>query len=180
MDKAREQNNKPKEEKVEKKQLNWAIIGGLMMAVFSVAGLAIGGQVYGSRTALELIEVMSPPLQMLAFATITATMTMLALILTMLGLIKQAEVGFGQEFYKLIERISLIATFLLIISALLLTLLAIPITEAEIGDLEVWVTTLYYILTFVNSLIVGLLVATVLMLYDSIKSVIRALNPQNT
>jgi hypothetical protein len=123
---------------------------------------------------------MSPPLQMFAFATITATITMLALILTMLGLISQEKLGFSNEFYKLIERISFIDTILLIICAMLLTVLAIPVAESETQISETAATILYYVLTIVNATIVGLLVAAVLMLFDAIKSVIRTLTAQKT
>jgi magnesium-transporting ATPase (P-type) len=119
------------EHRAEKSPINWSIAGGMMMAIFTLIGLLIGGQVSTHDSALQLIEVMSPPLQMLAFATITATITMLALLLTMLGVIKQAELGFSKSFYELIERISLLDTILLISCASLLTVLAIPITEAE-------------------------------------------------
>src|SRR5688500_3135204 len=87
--------------RAEKNALPWSLIGGLTLALVTLIGLLVGGQVFSHTTALKLIEVMSPPLQMFAFATVTATITMLALILTMLGLIKEAELGFNQEFYRL-------------------------------------------------------------------------------
>jgi hypothetical protein len=168
------------ERRTEKSPINWSIAGGIMMAIFTLIGLLIGGQVSIHDSALQLIEVMSPPLQMLAFATITATITMLALLLTMLGVVKQAELGFRKSFYELIERISLFDTILLISCASLLTLLAIPITEAETDISEQAASILYYILIFVNAAVAGLLVTTVLMLFDAIKSVIRTLNVQTS
>jgi hypothetical protein len=166
------------ERRAEKAPVNWSIFGGGMMAIFTLIGLLIGGQVSTHDSALQLIEVMSPPLQMLAFATITATITMLALLLTMLGVIKQAEINYAKTFYDLIERISLFDTILLIASASLLTVLAIPITEAETEISEQAATVLYYILLLVNAAISGLLVAAVLMLFDAIKSVIRTMHVQ--
>jgi hypothetical protein len=167
------------EHRAEKAPTNWSIIGGGMMAIVTLIGLIIGGQVSTHDSALQLIEVMSPPLQMLAFATITATITMLALLLTMLGVIKQAEISYAKTFYDLIERISLLDTILLIACASLLTILAIPITEAETEMSEQAASALYYILIFVNAIISGLLVAAVLMLFDAIKSVIRTLHVQS-
>jgi hypothetical protein len=168
-------------EKAEKRvsdPMNWALIGGSMVAIFTLGGLLIGGHVYSNRTALEFIGAMSPPLQMLGFATITATITMLALILTMLGLVKQAELGFSKKFYLLIERLSLLDTVLLIGSTMLLTVLAIPVTKAETDISQQSATILYYILIFANAVISGLLVASVLMLFDAIKSIIRTITIQ--
>jgi hypothetical protein len=96
----------------------------------------------------------------------------------MLGVIKQAEISYTKTFYDLIERISLLDTILLIACASLLTILAIPITEAETEMSEQAAAILYYILLFVNAAISGLLVAAVLMLFDAIKSVIRTLHVQ--
>ena len=166
------------EHRAEKSPVNWSIAGGIIMAVFTLIGLLIGGQVSSHNSALQLIEVMSPPLQMLGFATITATITMLALLLTMLGVIKQADIDYAKTFYDLMERISFLDTILLIASAGLLTILAIPITEAETNVSEQAATVLYYTLLFVNAAISGLLVAAVLMLFDAIKSVIRTLRVQ--
>jgi hypothetical protein len=166
------------ERRAEKASINWSIIGGAMVATFTLIGLIIGGQVSTHDSALQLIEVMSPPLQMLAFATITATITMLALLLTMLGVIKQAEITYAKTFYDLIERISFFDTILLITCASLLTVLAIPITEAETDMSEQAATILYYGLIVVNAAVSGLLVAAVLMLFDAIKSVIRTLHVQ--
>lgn len=163
------------DKRAEKNTLPWSLLGGVTMAIVTLIGLIIGGQVYSHTTAVKLIEVMSPPLQMFAFATITATITMLALILTMLGVIKDGELGFSKEFYQLIERISRIDTILLIICAMLLTVLAIPVTESETQISETAATIVYYVLTLTNATIVGLLVAAVLMLFDAIKSVIRTL-----
>jgi hypothetical protein len=159
--------------------LPWAIIGGVLVAIFSLGGLFLGGKLQSDSTSLQLIEVMSPPMQMLGFATITATITMLSLLLTMLGLLHQAELGFNKEFYHLIERVSLIDTILLIISTLLLTVLAFPLTEANGRSTEQLATLMYYVLILVDATIVGLLVAAVLMLFDAIKSVIRTINVQN-
>jgi hypothetical protein len=143
-------------------------------AVFTLAGLLLVGQIYSHVEVQQLIEAMTPAMQMLGFATVTATGTILALMMTMLGVIHQTELKLKHPFYESIQRLARLATMDFIASVLLLSLVGIPFGEAN-GVPAWWLTLLYYLLILANALISGLLITIVLMLFDVIKSMIVAL-----
>jgi hypothetical protein len=156
------------------KQRNWSLVGGGVAALFVAGGLLLVGQVYSHIEAQQRIEAMTPAMQMLGFATTTATGTILALMLTMLGLLHESELNFKHGFYDGITRIAMLSTIDFIASVLLLSLVGIPFGEAD-GVPALWLTVLYYVLIFANAGISGLLVAISLMLFDTIKTMIETL-----
>jgi hypothetical protein len=157
-------------------QWNWSLIGGVIATAFTVIGLVIVGQVYSHLELQQLIEAMTPAMQMLGFTTVTATGTIIALMMTMLGLIHQADVKFKSSFYHSIRRIALFSTIDFIASVLLLSLVGIPFGEADTVPAW-WLNLLYYALILANALISGMLVTIILMLYEVVKSMINALKP---
>src|SRR5690606_35781960 len=86
------------EEETVKHQWNWTIVGVITMAFISLMGLAVVGRVNDATYAQDIIEAMSPPMQMLGFATITATITVLVLTLTMLTVMNEIERKFSTRF----------------------------------------------------------------------------------
>jgi hypothetical protein len=161
------------------KQRNRSLIGGLVTAIFVTGGLLLVGRVYSHLEAQRLIEAMTAPMQMLGFATTTATGTILALMLTMLSLLHETKLKFKHGFYEGITRISLLCTVNFIASVLLLALVGIPFGEAE-GVPPLWLNLLYYVLIFANGFIGGLLVAIALMLFDTIKSMVETFKVRDT
>jgi hypothetical protein len=161
------------EHRATRNQSNWGFIGVVTMILIAIVGLVVVGRVTDANYAQTVIEAMSPPMQMLAFATITATVTVLVLTLTMLSVIKELERSFSQRFYKLIERIGFLAASGLILGVFLLALLSIPFQDAHTDIANQASIVVYYLLVFINAIISGLLVALVLMLFDSVKSIIR-------
>jgi hypothetical protein len=161
------------ERKATNNQSNWEIIGVVTIILIAAVGLIVVGRVTDATYAQTVIEAMSPPMQMLAFATITATVTILVLTLTMLSVMKELERSFSKQFYSLIERIGFLAASGLILGIFLLALLSIPFHDAQTAIADQASIVVYYLLVFTNALISGLLVALILMLFDSVKSVIR-------
>jgi uncharacterized protein YacL len=168
-----EQESSHSEHKATNNQSNWGIIGVVTMALIALVGFTVVGRVTDATYAQTVIEAMSPPMQMLAFATITATVTVLVLTLTMLSVMKELERSFSKQFYSLIERIGFLAASGLILGIFLLALLSIPFHDAQTAIADQASIVVYYLLVFTNALISGLLVALILMLFDSVKSVIR-------
>jgi hypothetical protein len=110
---------------------NWSLLGGLTTTVFVFGGVLIGGQFNNALEAQELIAMMTPAMQMLSFAAITATGTVLALMLTMLSLIHESNSGVQDTLYTIVLRISRLCTIDFVASALLLGLVGIPFGEAD-------------------------------------------------
>ena len=97
-------------------------------------------------------------------------------MLTLIGLIRRAEYEFGDDLYRNIVRISGLSTSAFFLSLLLLLSLVLPVGEFE--DLPPgWYPMLYNILFGATVALVGLLAATVTMLYRTIRRVIAHITP---
>lgn len=153
-----------------------AIIGGLLAAVIALFGQWLIGQVYGAYEARKFLEAMSASARYLGSSIVTASATILALMLTLISFVNQADKDFEQVFFRRIEKIGLLATIELIGGILLLLFLSVPFQESN----EVpgsWFTIIYYVLIAFLAFLSGLLVAIVLMLLNAITSMIDAVRP---
>lgn len=150
----------------------WIFLGGIIMFVFLLIG------VFFINSAIEekqkMIESMTPAIQMLGFATSTATGTILALMLTILGLIQETQIKSKNYFYRNIEKISLLCTADFIISILILSLVTIPFSQLTTSS-QLLINGLFYSLIFCNAIISGLLVTIILMIFDTVKGMIYSM-----
>lgn len=153
-----------------------ALIGGILAGSIALCSQWLIGQVYTGWEARQLLESVTSSALYLGGSVVTASATILALMLTMLGLTKKSNGEFDSLFFKRIERIGLLSTISLIAGVLLLLFLSVPVQKAD----EVpafWYTVIYYILiTFIAGL-AGLVVSIVLMLLNSITSLIDVIRP---
>jgi hypothetical protein len=154
--------------------MTWTIAGGFIVALLTLGTFVLVGQVYNQVEARRLIEAATSTIQTLCFAGISAASTILTLMLTMLGLIKQSTVSFSVAFYERIEQIALLCTFALINGVLLLAIMTMPLEEAENVPNE-WFGLIYYVFIFSTAVLSGLLVAIILVLFDTAKSIIQVL-----
>lgn len=153
-----------------------AVIGGLLAAVIALFGQWLLGQVYSGYEARRFLEAMSSSARYLGNSIVTASATILALMLTLISLVDQADRTFERSFFKRVERIGFLAAIELIGGILLLLFLSIPFSESDEVP-GVWFTALYYFLIVFLALLSGLLVAIVLMLLNTITSTIEAIRP---
>ena len=134
------------------------------------------GQIYSGFEARQLLETMIPTTRTLCFAIITASSTILALMLTLLSLTNQVDSDFDQTFYRRVERIGLLSTITLITAILLLLFINLPLQESD--DLPgSWFTAIYYVIITFSAAIAGMLVAVVLMLFTTISGLIDVICP---
>lgn len=144
-----------------------SLIGGGIAVV--VAALSAFG--VGSITSFEariLIEAVQPGIRFLTSAAVAAGTTALALMLTLIGLSFSTSFEFRPDHYRRIRYASGLTTVLIVSSTLVLLFLAVPIEEAE--ALGFYYTTVYYALVVFSALIGGLVVALVLMLNFTLRS----------
>ncbi len=112
----------------------------------------------------------------LGSSIVTASATILALMLTMLSLTKQADSEFDSVFFKRIQQIALFSTIALSAGILLLLFLGVPLQESDKIPAQ-WFKIIYYVLiTFVAGLS-GLVVGIVLMLLNAVNSLIDVVRP---
>jgi uncharacterized integral membrane protein len=153
-----------------------ALAGGVLAAVIAVAGQWFIGQIYSGAEARRLIEAMVPSSRAVGSSVVTASGTILALMLTMLSLTSQAKTSFDSIFYKRIERIGLLSTIALVAGILLLLFLSVPLQESK-NVPNSWYRGVYYVLVALTAGIAGLQVGIVLMLLNAMSSLIAVLRP---
>lgn len=153
--------------------LRKAILGGLVAAVVSIAGSTMVGQVSGGEGRL-LVEAMLPSTRFLCIAVMTASATILALMLTALGLSRNAPTPLRSSHYKRVEQIALFDSATFVLATLLLLILTIPIGESTTLPGE-WYTIAYYVVLVLSSLLGGMLISVILMIYGTIRDLVEAI-----
>lgn len=131
---------------------------------------------YNDTRAIDLLESIKESSLYLGSAIATASATVLALMLTLLSITSQVDKSFERSTYKGIKLIGDISTVTFIGSVALLLLLSLPIGEFKVID-ERWYTGLYYLLAVLNGILSGLTVVGVLVLSDTLKTLIKSLAP---
>lgn len=152
---------------------------GLTAAVsvgIGVGGKLAIGSVYHKVEAIQLIETLASAGLYLGSAIATASATILALMLTLLGLTRRSDSDFDFEVYRQIASVSNLATYSLLGSLLLLVVLVLPIGEFEEVPAN-WFPTLYNILFGMIIGISSLLAATVVMLLLTVRRVVAGITP---
>lgn len=153
--------------------LRKALLGGLIAAVVSITGSVMVGHISGSE-GLRLVEAMLPSVRFLCIAVMTASATILALMLTVLGLSRNAPSPLRSSHYKRVEQVALLDSITFVLATLLLLMLTIPIGESVAFSAE-WYTTMYYVLLVVSSLLGGMLISVVLMIYGTVRDLVEAI-----
>lgn len=140
--------------------------GGIAVVVAALSAFSVG--TITSFEARILIEAVQPGIRFLTSAAIAAGTTALALMLTLIGLSFSSSFEFRPDHYRRIRYASGLTTVLIVASTVVLLFLAVPIEEAE--ALGFYYTTVYYVLVASSAIIGGLVVALVLMLNFTLRS----------
>jgi hypothetical protein len=151
-------------------------MGSILAGVIALSAQWLVGQIYSGWEARRLLGAVISSALFFGSSVVTGSATILALMLTMLGLTKSSDGDFDRMFFKRIERIGLLATISLIAGVLLLLFLSIPIQESDDVPSS-WFTTIYYILISYIAALSGLVVGVVLMLFNAITSLIDVVRP---
>ena len=145
-------------------------------AAVAIAQPLLTGRIYSEAQSIQLLEGIKSSSLYLGSAIATASATTLALMLTLLSIASQADTSFEYNTYKGIELIGRISTATFIGSVVQLLLLSFPIGEFKNID-PGWFKGLYYVLSTVNGLLAGLMIVGVLILLDTIATLIKELSP---
>jgi hypothetical protein len=124
-----------------------------------------------------LLEAMLPTTRFLCSAVMTATATILALMLTLLGLSTGASDRIHPAHFQRVRQIALIDTVAFAAATLFLLVLNIPLEETD-NLSSTWYDTIYYAVLICSSLLGGMLISAVLMLYDAVRDMIYILGIQ--
>lgn len=158
------------------KYWNWSVAIFAVVCLLGFAARQAIGQIYSSGQAIDLLNSLSKSGLYLGSGSATASATVLALMLTLIGLVRRSDKDFDEGIYKSVNRIAMLATASLMASLLLLLAMVFPVGEFE-GLPPSWYSWLYEGLFATTVITVGLLAATVVMLYQTIRQVIAGLTP---
>lgn len=153
-----------------------ALIGGMVGAVVVFLASYISGQVTGLE-ALAMLEAMRPTTRFLCSAVMTASATILALMLTLLSLSFGAQYELQSVHYRRVRQIAWIDSVGFISATIFLLFLNVPIGGADNVPAS-WFSAIYYVALTLSSLLGGLLIAVILMLYNTLQKLIQVIDPE--
>ncbi|MGP1351917.1 MAG: hypothetical protein ACTS1Z_01210 [Parasphingopyxis sp.] len=156
----------------------YALFGGLVILLLATGAWFAIGSVYSQSEAIQLIETLSRSALYFGSATATGSATVLALMLNLVGMANRAETDFDDNIYRSIFRVSTYATVTLCGSVVLLLALTFPIGEFD-NLPSGWYNWLYRILFAGVAMLSAMLVSTVLILFFTIRDVIREITPHD-
>lgn len=154
---------------------NLALAGGGVAALLTFVAMYALGSV-GSVEARILLESTLPSIRFLYSTLGTASATILALMLTLLGLSEATERRLKHVHYRRVQQISWMAAVALLLSVGLLMVLIFPLEEAE-GFPSGWFNIVYYVILGFSAVLGGLMFSLVAMLMNAIRHLVRVVRP---
>lgn len=148
-----------------------AILGGIISLVIIGIGTFMLGKLSGYE-AKELIKSSIAGLNTLCNTIVLASATILALMLTLLGLSANASSRLKDDHYKHVLQIAKLDTVVFISSLLFFLVFNLPVTESD-NIPSNWFTTIYYITLGVSTVLSAALIVVVLMLYNTVVNIIK-------
>ncbi|RIV87523.1 hypothetical protein [Aurantiacibacter zhengii] len=154
----------------------WAAGTFVVLCLIGFGARQAIGTIYSSAEATLLIEALSRAGLYLGSAIVTASATTLALMLTMIGMMRRMDSDFGDTTYRGVELIARLSTVSLMLG--LVVLLAFTLPVGEFQELPAaWFDNLYNVLFAACVIMVGLIAATVTVLYRTLRQIIATITP---
>ncbi len=148
-----------------------AIMGGVFSLLFILAGSILLGNLSGYE-AKVLIKNSLAGLNTLCNTIVLASATILALLLTLLGLSAESKSRLKKDHYNHVLQIAKFDTVVFVVSLLSFLLFNLPVTESDNVPAN-WFSTIYYIALSISALISAALIVVVLMLYNTVVNIIK-------
>ncbi len=158
-------------------ELGGPLVGGLVSAVAMFGAVIAVGQV-GDFRALRIIEAVLPTTRFLASTAIAAGVTVLALLLTLIGLSLNVDIAFHSRLYRRARVITVLSIVAIVLGSLLLLAVTMPIEEVE--DLRAFYDVLYYALATSTSVLGGVMVTIGLMISATLIGLIEVAHPEGS
>lgn len=154
---------------------NAAILGA---AVFGIGGLGYlaEGSIYSAAVAIEMIDALGGSALYLGTAVAGSSGTILALMLTLIGIVKRTDSDFDIDVYRRINIVGFLSTVALIGAVILLLLLSLPVGEYD-NIPALWYKVLYRVQFFFVISLSAILVASIVILYGTVRALIANVTP---
>ncbi len=151
------------------RELRWALAGGRFTAALVFGATALVGQV-SSFEARGLIQGIKPTATFAASTYVGAGATILALMSTVIAFSISHESEFRRSHYRRLRRIAAYTTALILTAIALLTVLVVPIAEAD--STSNGYVIVYWAVLILSTLGEGLTVHHLLMLNYSVRGLV--------
>lgn len=148
-------------------------MGGVVAALVTLVGSWGVGHLSGGE-AKVLVESSLPRMREFCNTIILAAGTILALMLTILGMSTRAASEMKAHHYQRIRQIALFDTVLIVGATIVVLIFNAPLTESE-NVPTTWFTALYYLILASTSVVGGALVSVVLMIHHTISDIIEVI-----
>ncbi|WP_339715722.1 hypothetical protein [uncultured Kriegella sp.] len=148
-----------------------AIWGGIFSLLFILTGSILLGNLSGYE-AKVLIKNSLAGLNTLCNTIVLASATILALLLTLLGLSTESKSRLKKDHYTHVLQIAKFDTVVFVVSLLSFLLFNLPVTESDNVPAN-WFSIIYYIALSISALISAALIVVVLMLYNTVVNIIK-------
>jgi len=147
-----------------------AIYGGLIATLFTGAGIFLLGNVSGYE-AKHLLKVSLSGFNMLCNTIVLASATILALLLTVLSVSSGSENNIKKQHYLKVLSIAKFDVILFISALILFQFFNMPIMESDNVPTS-WFDIIYWSTLISSSVISGMMIVVVLMLYNAVTNLI--------
>lgn len=148
-----------------------AIIGGVISMVVMLSGTLLLGELSGYE-AKSLIKNSISGINTLCNTIALASATILALLLTVLGISSSSKSRLKEDHYKHILEIARLDTIIFVSALISFLLFNLPVTESENLPSD-WFSIVYYISLAISSILSAALIVVVLMLYNTVVNIIK-------
>ena len=153
-----------------------ALVGGVLSAVVIFLGTYLLGNISDAE-AIENLQEIRPTLRFTASGSLTATSTILALMLTLLSFSQQSERKLRAYHYNRIWWIARFAAIVFVAALILLMTLNVPINNAHEAFHGLY-NVVYYTLLVYTALMGGMLITIILLLYQAARDIILIAHPE--
>jgi len=147
-----------------------SMLGGLITFIFVALSAFLLGNISGYE-AKSLIEASLSGINRLCNTIVLGSATILTLLLTLLGISTSSNSTLKKAHYIQVSNIAKIDTVLFITALILFQMFNIPITESDEVPTQ-WYKYLYWATLFLSSLISGMMVTVILLLYTTVTNII--------
>jgi len=147
-----------------------AILGGIIGGVVIFVGTILLGEI-SSYEAKVLIEKSISGLNTLCNTVVLASATILALMLTLLGVGLRSNLKFNKIYYQHILHVAKLDTIVIISGLVFFLIFNLPVAESENLPAN-WHKILYYTAIALSGILSGTFIVVVIMLYNTIKNII--------
>ncbi|WP_149276483.1 hypothetical protein [Pareuzebyella sediminis] len=148
-----------------------AVVGGAISMVIMLTGTLLLGELSGYE-AKSLIKNSISGINTLCNTIALASATILALLLTVLGISSSAKSHLKKDHYKQILEIARLDSIIFVSAVISFLLFNLPVTESENLPSD-WFSTVYYISLAISSILSAALIVVVLMLYNTVVNIIK-------